>query len=71
MNLPLAAGEPASRRFFMLNGIGNMKSVTLSTAPGTVKLMFIDSDATYNAGQATVKLDATGPTATVDAMAGI
>jgi hypothetical protein len=71
VNLPLSASEPASRRFFMLNGIGNMKSFMQSTVPGTVKLMFIDSDATFNAGQATVKLDTTGPTATVDATANI
>ena len=51
---------PASRRFFMLNGVGAMKNFTLSAA-GAVRLMFIDSDATYNAGQATVRLDTTGP----------
>ena len=70
VNVPLAAGEPASRRFFMLNSIGDMENFTLS-AVGTVKLMFIDSDVTYNAGQATVRLDTTGPSATVGAMANI
>ena len=71
VNLPLSSSEPASRRFFMLNGIGTMKSFTQSTVPGTVKLMFIDSDATFNAGQATVTLGTAGPTATVDATANL
>ena len=33
--------------------------------------MFIDSDATYNEGQATVTLDTTGPSATVNGMANV
>jgi hypothetical protein len=68
VQLPLAAGEPASRRFFMLNGIGAMADFTLSAA-GPVRLMFIDSDTANNSGQATVTLD--GATATVDAIANV
>jgi hypothetical protein len=68
VHLPLAAGDDASRRLFMLNGIGDMTSFTLS-APGTVQLMFIDSDVTYNGGIGTVMLDATAPGTTVDGLA--
>ena len=68
VHLPLAAGDDASRRFFMLNGIGAAEDLTLS-AVGAVKLMFIDSDVTYNSGQGTVTLDATGPSVTVDGLA--
>ena len=70
VHLPLAAGDAASRRFFMLNGVGAMANFTLS-AVGAVRLMFIDSDATYNEGQGTVTLDATGPSTTVDGMANV
>jgi hypothetical protein len=66
VNVPIAAGDPASRRFFMLNGVGTMANFTLS-AVGTVKLLFIDSDAAANTGQGTVTLDTTGATAIVDA----
>jgi hypothetical protein len=66
VNVPVAAGESASRRFFTLNGVGATANFTLS-ALGTLKLMFIDSDATANTGQGTVALDTTGPTAVVDA----
>ena len=67
VRLPLAAGDEASRRFFMLNGIGAAEEFTLS-APGAIQLMFIDSDVTYNSGQSTVTLDAMGPSATVDGL---
>ncbi len=68
VHVPVAAGAPASRRLFSLNGVGATANFSLSTV-GTVRLMFIDSDASYNEGQATVTLDATGPTATVNATA--
>jgi hypothetical protein len=65
VHVPVAAGQSANRRLFMLNGVGSTASFTLS-AVGTVRLMFIDSDATYNLGSATVTLDGNGPTVTVD-----
>ena len=63
-------GEAPSRRFFMLNGVETTASFTLST-PGAVQLMFIDSDAAYNAGQSTVTLDGAGASTTVDALANV
>jgi hypothetical protein len=70
VNVPVAAGDPASRRFFTLNGIGATASFTLS-AVGTLNVMFIDSDATGNGGQGTVRLDTTGATAVVDGVANV
>jgi len=70
VHLPIAPGEAASRRFFMLNGVGATATFELS-APGAVQLMFIDSDAAYNDGRATVTLDAAGPSTIVDGLANV
>jgi hypothetical protein len=64
------AAEPASRRFFMLNGVGTAASFTLPAA-GALQLMFIDSDTASNGGQGSLTIDAAGPSATVDAIANV
>jgi hypothetical protein len=70
VNVPLPAADQSSRRFFMLNGVNAMANFTLP-ALGTLRLMFIDGDAQFNAGQGTVRIDGTGATATVDATANV
>jgi hypothetical protein len=70
VNVPLPAADQSSRRFFMLNGINGLANFTLP-ALGTLRVMFIDGDAQFNAGQGTVRLDGTGASATVDATANV
>lgn len=56
VNLPLPPGDPAEdMRFFMLHGVGDTMSVTL-TEPGPVNVYFVDGDNEYNSGTATVSL---------------
>jgi hypothetical protein len=71
VHLPLPAGDPdEAHRFFMLNGVGASRPVTLPEA-GTIEVMFIDSDDASNHGQAVVSLDPGGLTTTVDAVANV
>jgi hypothetical protein len=71
VHVPLDPGDPQeARRFFMLNGIGASASVKLAT-PGTIEVMFIDTDTAYNSGQATVTLNPGGYSTTVDAAANV
>ncbi|HWE26986.1 MAG TPA: hypothetical protein VHB97_03245 [Polyangia bacterium] len=66
--LPLGTGDAQhDRRFFMLNGIGANASFTL-TATGTVQVMFVDSDAAGDTGQATVAVSPGSYSTTVDAV---
>jgi hypothetical protein len=67
VNLPLGVGDPQeARRFITLNGVGASADLTL-TAPGTIRIMFIDSDAGANAGEGTVTLTPGGYSTTVRA----
>jgi hypothetical protein len=71
VQLPLSAGDPQEdHRFFMLNGIGDSYDFTLAT-PGTIQVMFVDSDVEANAGEATVGLTPGGLQTTVDAVANV
>ncbi|HVZ70882.1 MAG TPA: hypothetical protein VHJ20_00790 [Polyangia bacterium] len=66
VHAPFPAGDADEKhRFFMLNGIGAMASVSFATAP-SFDLMFIDSDTADNAGTATVGVTPNGTTATVN-----
>lgn len=68
VELPLPAGDPDEKhRFFTLNGVNDHLDFTLP-APGTVRVMFVDSDIDYNSGTATVAITPDNLTATVDAM---
>jgi len=71
VHLPIPAGDPQQdHRFFMLNGVGASYSVTLAE-PGTIEVMFVDSDSVANSGQATVTLTPGDLTVTVDAVANV
>jgi hypothetical protein len=71
VNLPLPAGDPQQHmRYFMLNGVGASETFTLP-APGSVRVMFVDSDLGFNSGSGTVMLGPEGITGTVDAMANV
>ena len=63
------AGEPASRRFFMLNGVGTTAGIHAVVSTGALQLMFIDSDTASNGGQGSLTIDAAGPSTTVDGTA--
>jgi hypothetical protein len=65
VQLPLPAGDPDEvHRFFMLNGVGASRSVTLPAA-GDIQVMFIDSDDLNNTGEGVVTLDPGGQSVTV------
>jgi hypothetical protein len=68
VQLPLPVGDPQQHlRFFTLNGL-NASQQFMLPAMGSVRLMFIDSDADYNTGMGTVTLNPGARTATVDAL---
>ena len=71
VELPLPAGDPDEQhRFLSLNGVGDHVDFTLP-APGTVRVMFVDSDVDYNTGTGTVTVTPDDLTATVDAMTNV
>lgn len=65
VHLPLPAGDPDEvHRFFMLNGVGANRSITLPAA-GDIEVMFIDSDDQNNKGEGLVTLEPGGMSVTV------
>jgi len=71
VHAPLPPGDPMENlRFFMLNGVGASRDITLP-AIGTIGMFFIDSDAAFNSGQGDVSLTPDGTKSTVDAVTNV